>query len=76
MQSKEDGFTGLAGLAKENFLDTAHRKIFCCARADSKKAEFVHFENQKIIYGCDKHVLIINISTWNHALCTREELLE
>ena len=75
MQNKEGTSTGLAELAKEKFLDTAHGKIFCCARAASKKAEFVQCENQRIICGCDKHVLIINISIWNHTSCTLEELL-
>lgn len=31
----------LPELAKEKFLDTAHSKVFCCARAASKKTEFV-----------------------------------
>jgi len=75
MQKKEGTSTGLAELAKEKFLDTAHGKILCCVGAVSKKAEFVQCGNQRSICGCDKHVLITYITIWNHASRTLEALL-
>lgn len=75
MQNKEGNSSGLAELAKEKSLDAAHGKIFCCAKEASEKAEFVQCENQGIICGCDKHVLIIHISFWNHMTRSPEQLL-
>lgn len=31
---------------------------------------------RKIIYECDEHVLIINMSFWSHRWCTIEELVQ
>lgn len=75
MQKRKGNSSGLAELAKEKSLDAADSKIFCCARDASEKAEFVQCENQRIICGCDKHVLMIRMSFWNHVTWTLEELL-